>query len=178
MWELGLGVAESLSPVSTFTTMEQWAAWGPEMGCGGPGCERGSLCLFVGSWANVWTSLWFGSFLASPRGTTVASEFEVLSSVAHAGGERSKGNQSRLSEDSGVGEMRRLSCFQAAASDHLLPHAGIYTPQLEADVCRTSWVALHDGDITGRDPVRGGLTMGGKRRASWFRTSQTLPLSG
>lgn len=114
------------------------------MGCGGPGCERGRLCLFVGSWANVWTSLWFGSFLASPRGTTVASEFEVLSSVAHGEGERSKGNKSRISEDSRVGEMRRLSCFQAAASGHLLPHAGIYTTHLEADLCRASWVACHD----------------------------------
>lgn len=114
------------------------------MGCGGPGCERGSLCLFVGSWANVWTSLWFGSFLASPRGTTVASEFEVLSSVAYVEGERSKGNKSRLSEDSRVGGMRRLSCFQAAASDHLLPHAGIYTTHLESDLCRASWVAFHD----------------------------------
>lgn len=32
-------------------------------GYGGPGCERGGLCLFGGSWANVWTSLWFGEFL-------------------------------------------------------------------------------------------------------------------
>ena len=34
-----------------------------------------------------------GSFLASPRGATVASELEVLSLVAHAVGEKSQGKR-------------------------------------------------------------------------------------
>jgi hypothetical protein len=37
-----------------------------------------------------------GSFLASPRGAMVASEHEVLSSVACAEGEKSRGSQSSL----------------------------------------------------------------------------------
>ena len=36
----------------------------------------------------------FGSFLASPRGGMAASELEVLCSVAHAVGEKSKGSES------------------------------------------------------------------------------------
>lgn len=50
----------------------------------------------------------FGSFLASPRGDTVASELEVLSSVvAHAVGEMSKGSESGVGGR--MGEIRPLS---------------------------------------------------------------------
>ena len=42
----------------------------------------------------------FGSFLASARGTTVASEFVALSLVAPGEGEKSKGSRSRVFEDS------------------------------------------------------------------------------
>lgn len=41
----------------------------------------------------------FGSFLASSRGTMVASEFEVLSSVAHVEGEKSNGSESGVFEE-------------------------------------------------------------------------------
>lgn len=41
----------------------------------------------------------FGSFLASPRGAMVASEFEVLSLVAHVEGEQSKGSTLRVFEE-------------------------------------------------------------------------------
>lgn len=41
----------------------------------------------------------FGSFLASPRGAIVASEFEVLSLVAHVEGEKSKGSKSGVFEE-------------------------------------------------------------------------------
>lgn len=38
----------------------------------------------------------FGSFLASPRGAMVASEVEVVSSVARGGGAKSNGSKSRV----------------------------------------------------------------------------------
>lgn len=47
-----------------------------------------------------------GSFLASPRGATVASELEVLSLVAHAVGEKSQGSHSGV-----CGKMGKYDCF-------------------------------------------------------------------
>lgn len=46
----------------------------------------------------------FGSLFASPRGTMVASEFEVLTSVAHVEGKKSKGSKSRAFEEFRLGK--------------------------------------------------------------------------
>lgn len=130
----------------------------------------------------------FGSFLASPRGTMVASESEVLSSEAHVVGEKSAGSKPGALEE----EWGKCDAFPMPACCRRPPSAsrrdlhsafGGWSGQPrevgrhESDTCRVSWVASRDW-VTSQQNTQSeeGSLQGGERRAVWCRTSLTLAL--
>lgn len=78
-----MGVAESLSPGPTATTCSDGLPEAPKRGVVGPDVSEAVYVCLEEAGPMFGHLYGLGSFLASPRGTMVASAFEVLSSVAH-----------------------------------------------------------------------------------------------